>query len=57
MRGHLLLAALLAAAATAAEDGAALYATRCVACHGDQGQGVATLRDIAAWLHQQREND
>ncbi len=38
---HLLPLLLLALPASAAPDGAKLYADQCARCHGDQGQGVA----------------
>jgi mono/diheme cytochrome c family protein len=31
--------AMLASVAALAQDGAALYKTKCAMCHGDQGQG------------------
>ena len=45
MRNGFALLALLAVLSTQAlaQDGGALYKTKCATCHGDQGQGKAKL--------------
>lgn len=50
LRAALFVSALtLTAAAGAAEDGKALYAANCFACHGTGAAGAPILGDAAAW--------